>query len=803
MKKYILILTMIGIATACSSRKKAPTNAFTHSFLAYYNTLFNGKEALGAELASRTEGHQDNFYQPYIQLFIFDNNETLAEEQEVDRLSQLAAGFNKQSGSKGATPLQIAEAKALKAIEQHSVIKNGIEKNKTLFDAYLVLAKARMYQGKYLEALDAINTLLSRIKEDKRIPLARIYEARLYTKMKDFYRANEIFVNLSQQGVPKKYLGLYYAFYAENLLAEQKKIEAAEALADAYTYNKNRNLRSRIAFLRGQILADLGESEAARESFRTAYQKSNNFEFEVKSQIEIAKTFNPKIDDYTGAIQYLEKIAKKGTYASRKNEFYYALGLMAQKAGKEKEAEDFFRKALREKVSDPQIRGLTYFEIAQDYLKKNDYISAGAYYDSAVSAMTCQPQKQEVQTLASNIKKIAHNYYLIKKNDSVLSLTQMNKAQQQAFFAKRIEQLKAQEEKENIQRQRAEKAADFTSTEFTLANAEPSNFLDFGGKNKGFYFANIATVAKGEASFKQIWGDRALADNWRYAAKVNTIQETKDKALGQTQAKNPRRFETEFYIEQIPTDAVTIAQLKKDRDTASLGLGMMYEDYFSNTPLATQVLKTLVESKPDEETELQALYQIFSINYDKNSTEAEWAKVRIIKDFPYTPYAAFVKDPKRGQLVASSSEVEQAYTKAYELYKEEKYEASVQLLDQTISGNPNDALVPKLSLLKAYNIGKTVGKEVMILQLQQLALNYEKLPEGKKAQELLYYLKGESSVPGLSLQPNKSERKPDEKRLIEQPKIEIDPRDGVPVPPDLEVPVRKSIPKNQNLPLQK
>jgi hypothetical protein len=67
--------------------------------------------------------------------------------------------------------------------------------------------------------------------------------------------------------------------------------------------------------------------------------------------------------------KYLEDISKKGTYGSRKNEFYYALGLMPIKQEKQMKQE-FFRKSLKEKVSDPQIRGLAYYEIGKGYLIK-------------------------------------------------------------------------------------------------------------------------------------------------------------------------------------------------------------------------------------------------------------------------------------------------------------------------------------------------------------------------------------------------------------------------------------------------
>jgi hypothetical protein len=38
-----------------------------------------------------------------------------------------------------------------------------------------------------------------------------------------------------------------------------------------------------------------------------------------------------------------------------------------------------------------------------------------------------------------------------------------------------------------------------------------------------------------------------------------------------------------------------------------------------------------------------------------------------------------------------------------------------------------------------FNSGKSSGKEVMILQLEQIALNYSKTPEGIKAKEMLNY----------------------------------------------------------------
>ncbi len=224
-----------------------------------------------------------------------------------------------------------------------------------------------------------------------------------------------------------------------------------------------------------------------------------------------------------------------------------------------------------------------------------------------------------------------------------------------------------------------------------------------------------------------------------------TVEDMKNDALGTTAAPNPRRFEPAFYIEQIPTDMAKLDQLKKDRDTASLGLGVMYQNYFTNTPLATKTLYDLVDVKPEEKVMLQALYEIFAMNYEKNPQAAERARQILLRDYPYTSYAEFARNPKNSTFVKSSADVEGQYKQAYALYESEKFAESKDLIDKTIQEYPKDALVPKLYLLNAFNSGKSSGKEVMILQLEQIALNYGKTPEGEKAKEMLTYLKSDLS----------------------------------------------------------
>ncbi|MCQ4035816.1 type IX secretion system periplasmic lipoprotein PorW/SprE [Kaistella montana] len=762
MKKTIYFLLAITVFNSCSTRKKNNDSTFMKGFFSYYNTLFNSKDALQTELKNRDQAHQDNFYAPYIQLLTYDEQPLGTDLQSSGMFGDDPVPGNQGSNGPGvpgapgrnnsdagvkagASILEISEAKALKAISKYSVMKGGDEKNKKIFDAHILLAQARIYNNKPLEALDGLNYIFSNMKKDKRLPLAKIYQGLAYSKMVDFPRAEEVFAEVKKDKVKKDYQKLLSLYYSEMLLKSGKKEAAITELEDAYALNKNRKLRSRIAFLRGQILANLGKNEEARESFVSAYKNANNFEFEVKSQIEIAKTFNGK-DDYEGAKEYIEKISKKGTYTSRKNEFYYALGLMADKAGKKDEAKAFYVQSLKEKMSDPQIRGLDYYEIGKDFFEESDYLSAGAYYDSALAVMTYQPSKILLEEKSANIKQVSANYYLIKKNDSILALTKMPEAEKITYFTKHIEAIKAKEAKEELERKRNERNKGFDTGDYSsnsiFANNE-SGFQELGSTKGGFYFANLSTVAKGEASFKQIWGNRSLSDNWRTSARSNSIEDLKNEAMGITSAPDPRRLEPSFYIEKIPTKTEEILALKKARDTASLGLGRMYENFFSDTPLATKTLYDLVDTNPEEETKLQALYSIFAFNYEENPAAGERAKQMILTEFPYTSYAEFVKNPKNNAFNKSSEEVEKTYTEAFDLYSKEKYAESKALIESALEKYPKDALVPKFALLNAFNSGKIAGKEIMILQLEQIALNYSRTLEGEKAKEMLKYLKSD------------------------------------------------------------
>ena len=128
------------------------------------------------------------------------------------------------------------------------------------------------------------------------------------------------------------------------------------------------------------------------------------------------------------------------------------------------------------------------------------------------------------------------------------------------------------------------------------------------------------------------------------------------------------------------------------------------------------------------------------MNHEKTPNQAERAKNIIIQEFPDTPYAIFVKNPRNTNFTESEEEVKKVYQEAYALYSEEKYKEAQGIVNQAVEKYPKDALIPKFELLNAFIIGRSESKEKMISSLQQIVLNYERTNEGKKAKEILDFL---------------------------------------------------------------
>lgn len=742
MRKNLIVIVCLGLLTGCSTRKDTAKNRAFHNATAWLNTLFNAEKEMDKKLDALAFEYQDNYSEilpvdprPEIEAGILT-------EDDIERRAQSFNPGARGSGSQSeVTGFELVEKKALKAIDRHSMLINGKERNKTMTRAYLILGKARYNQGRSFEALEALNYVRTDLPYHKKYtPEARLYTALANLQIGNTFEGERILLNMYKDGgYKKKFQEQIDKHFAQYLIGKGQYEDAINVLDRAISNTKNKKRKARYYFIEGQLYSLLDMQNEAGETFTRVFQMKPGFEMEVKSQLGIAANFDPEINRYSSYKEHLLKVADKGNYISRKNELLYAVGDIAYKSGKNDEARKYLLESLEGPPSDPYVRGLAYERYADMEFDEGNYVHASAYYDSAISTAPYDKDIDRIIDRATSLNNLMKKYYLVKKNDSILHIVNMSEEDRAKFFNDHIAKLKLEDEKKK--RQMEEEATVFMGQVRGGGNFEGT--FDEGGS--GFYFYNTSQKSKGQNDFRRIWGNIRLADSWRSSdAGTMTLEEQEAELLGQGDTQNPRRYELEFYLEQIPSDPTDLYTLKIERDTAELSLGIGYYDLFDNAKTASQTLEHLLSTPPKEEaTEAQAMYQLYRI-YDKAGDEAQATvyKDMIMDKYPMSVYAQYILTPDIDYITPTTKEALDFYEGTYALYKDSKYDSVKINTGIALDKYPTEEITAKFVLLNALAIGKTEGRDPFKNSLELITVAYQNTDEARKAQEILDLLNG-------------------------------------------------------------
>lgn len=745
MKKKLTFILCLGLLAGCSTRKDTFKNRTFHNATTWFNTLFNAEKEMDKKMDELEFNYKDN----YSEILPVDPMPEITEEEidDQDYIDQMSGGF--KPGAPGAdkqtetaSGFDLVEKKAIKAIEKHSMLINGKERNKGMTHAYLVLGKARYYKGKGFEALEAFNYVQNKLPYHKKYtPQARLYTALANLQVGNDFEGERLLTMMHKDGGYKKRLNEAISKnYAQFLIGEKDYEGAIPALDQTIDNTKNKKRKARYYFIQAQLYSLLGEQVEAGETFTKVYNMKPGFEMEVKSQLGIAANFNPEKNSYNSYKSHLLDISKKGNYVSRKNEFYYAIGDMAIKAQKPDEARKYLKESFVGAASDPYVRGLAYERYADLEFDEGNYVRASSYYDSALAVAPYQKDIDRITKRSNSLNSLMEKFYLVKRNDSILKIAAMSPQEKDKFFGDFIAKLKAEDAKRQKEMERE-------ATVFQTQNKGTSGFgssFEEGGSSS-FYFYNTSAKAQGQNDFKRIWGNIRLGDNWRVSSVGSTsIEEKEAEMLGQTDTQSPRRYELAYYLEQIPTSEFELNKLKIERDTAELSLGIGYFELFENVNTSAKTLEHLLSTPPKEQvTEAQALYQLYRIYIKaENTAKAEEYKAQILSKYPSSIYAEYILNPEVDFITPTTKEALEFYEETFALYKEEKFDLVKNNTLTAIEKYPTEAIIAKFSLLNALAVGKTQGKEDFINALELVTIAYPKTPEANKAQEILDLLNG-------------------------------------------------------------
>jgi TolA-binding protein len=282
--------------------------------------------------------------------------------------------------------------------------------------------------------------------------------------------------------------------------------------------------------------------------------------------------------------------------------------------------------------------------------------------------------------------------------------------------------------------------------------------IDQEGK---WYFYNQAALTFGRTEFRRRWSDRKLEDNWRRSNKARVtlsqvsanpdeaIQKSSDSSSAVLDYKKP-----EFYLKNLPlTDSLMTISNDKIAN-AILNAGKAYSERISDQVKATETFESLITRFPGSELVPEALYNLYKVNKETNSSKSEGYRQRLLQKYPDSEFARILSDPAYYEKkMADLKMAENLYREAYNIYNSENFNDAISLCDDALKKYPKDLLAPKFMLLRAYSIARISDERSFKEELNNLIKTWPEATESKKAGELIAFLN--QKIPELKVEEEK------------------------------------------------
>lgn len=748
--KFSIPCVGLLLLVACSTKNNTFLSRNSHALSTKYNILYNGQIGLDKGIKTIESGNKDDFWHRL--------------PVESMQINEEVAGTEKPKNP----DFELAETKATKAIQKHSMNIQGSEKNYQIDESYLLLGKARYYDQRFIPALDAFNYILYKYPNS-----SNIYEAKIWREKTNMRLGNDALVvtNISrllkQRTLSKQVYADAHALLSEAFLNLEEKDSAVAKLKIAAEFTKQNRERARYKFILGQLYEELGKKDSARYSYEQVIKmnRKSDRKYVIQSQFRKAQLFDYQKDDTLAFVKKFKKLL-----ADRENRPFlgllnYQMGVFYDTQNKQKQALSFYNTSLQKANTDEYLIASNYRNIGNMYFKNAKYPVAAQYYDSTLVKMN--PKTREfihIQKVRKDLDEVILYEAIANRNDSIINVVEMSESDRISYFENHIEKLKAADIiKKSAEDKLIEKQANSDrnnqASNTNLAIATQSNGLSskkaplappsaaVNPLENLFYFYNPTTVAFGKLEFKKNWGNRNPAGNWRLSTIVNTNFGANDStAVATTSKENKNNIEektaikdeytTAFYIKQLPIDKIAIDSISKERNEAYYQLGLIYKEKFKEYELATNKLEKLLQRSPEDKLVLPTLYNLYKIYQITNANKAVAMKERINSQYPNSRYALIINNNTLDDKALADSP-DDLYNNLYKWYIEENYVAILEKIDSLINQLSGEEIISKLELLKANTIGKQQGLVAYKNAMQLVADNYSNTEEGKKAIEIL------------------------------------------------------------------
>ena len=746
--KSLSFLLFFTFLVACSTKKDTFLARNSHALSTKYNILYNGGVGLDKGVKAIKANSHDDFWQ-------------LLPVEKMQIIEDLTSTSKPKS-----TDFELAEAKATKAIQKHSMNIGGREKNSQIDEAYLMLGKARYYDQRFVPALDAFNYILYKYPNS-----SKIYEAKIWREKTNMRLGNDALVikNISKlledREVKKQVFADANALLGASFLNLEEKDSAVAKIKNAIKFTKVNQEKARYHYILGQLYQELGYKDSAVASYQSVIDLNRKAErkFVIQAHAKKAELFDYQTGDSVAFVKTFDKLIQDRENRPYKDLIFHHMAVFQDKENNQKAALNFYNASLRTNSKDTYLVASNYRNLGNMYFRNAEYPVAAKYYDSTLVKLNVKTREfVKIQKIRSNLDEVILYEAVAKRNDSILNVVAMNPENRMAYFEKYIAKLKEEDavkkllveknkaKQENIARNNSTLSPTSASIhepgkpmrKSAMAPPTMAGVASQTGAST-FYFYNPTTVAFGKMEFKKIWGDRTLNTNWRVSSRnanaitLDSLEE--DEKLSDKEAATDKiveQYTTDFYLKQLPSVQKELDSIHEERNFAYYQLGVIYKEKFKENNLAIDKLEKLLQQNPQEKLILPAMYNLYKLYQIADLNKVQAIQKKISGQYPDSRYAQIINNASVNADSVNETP-ESVYSKWYKAFQQEQYVSVLENLDRLISQFSGDEIVSKLELLKANTIGKLKGVTAYKNALQFVADNYPNSEEGKNALVIL------------------------------------------------------------------
>lgn len=701
----------------------------------YYNTIYHGNIAVADGIQTVEEEYPENYW------------EVLPVERMQEKPPTTDIFEPKAQKTEAKNPdFKRAEKKATKAIQKHSMYIEGEEYNYQIDEAFILLGKARYYSHRYIQAKDAFRYVLNHYPESSGIVDAKIWSEKVNMRLNYYELAlqNLLKIRSDYPELTEDEQTHLNSILAEAHILNNNYNRAIDPLNKAIYYTKDNNKKGRFLYIKAQLFEELNQVDSANHVYQEVIElnRKSPRDYMIHAKLEQLKNIDLDTVNYTYMNSQYGELIENRENRPFLDFIYFDYAEYHNSLDSIDLAVNYYNKSLVRQPQDKYLYSRDYLRLAQIYFDRNNYKTAGAYYDSTLTHIDKSKREYRIITKKrKSLDDVIKYEGIADEKDSIINLVEMNKDERLAYFNDYIENLKEEAQSVFAQQSASQKALNNSNPSLKKGSAKAQSRLNAskdsnGGRSSSgaasFYFYDSNQAQKGLLSFKQTWGDIELNDNWKYGGKKSAgSKEDKEESEKDPFANDPK-YQAQTYISQIPTDENIIDSLWIDRNFAYYQLGVIYKEKFKEYELSTNRFEDLLRSNPEDRLILPSIYNLYLIAeaQGNNSAQNKW-KNKILNEHPESEYAALLLNPQKFK--DSKNNPLNIYNQLYKAYENQQYEYVIQQTNEYAKQFIGRPITPKFELLKAFATAKVDGVEAYKKALNYVALTYPQSDEGKYA----------------------------------------------------------------------